>query len=252
MRTRRMVSSKICIDEKINQLSVKDRWLWVSILVNLDEYGRFSGNVYEVKMVCVPADSEYTTHSIRKSLYKFKELGLANWEEDVVIEFPNFEKYQTFQHRRKNSTYPTLKEQKPQKKIVLKATKEFDEFWNEYPKGRKFNKLKMGQSLQSILDNGVSFDVIMKAVRSQKKKWAMLEPYLIPHMSTWLNQCRWEMEEQVDIAAKKPQEQEVICTECDYRFKTILTNNSKKCPKCIEHGVVDLITYNLMKGADAK
>ena len=97
MRTRRMVSSKICIDEKINQLSVKDRWLWVSILVNLDEYGRFSGNVYEVKMVCVPADSEYTTHSIRKSLYKFKELGLANWEEDVVIEFPNFEKYQTFQ-----------------------------------------------------------------------------------------------------------------------------------------------------------
>lgn len=41
----------------------------------------------------------------------------------------------------------------------------------------------------------------------------------------------------------------VICTECSHAFKqkSGLLNNSK-CPKCNEFGVVDAITYNLMKG----
>ena len=255
MANRRMVSNKICIDEKLNQLSVKDRWLWISILVNLDEYGRFSGNIYEIKMVCVPADTEYTTHSIRKSIYKFIELGLVIWQENIVIEFPNFEKYQTFNHRRKNSEYPTLKPKAPQKKIVLKATDEFNDFWAEYPKGRKFNKIKMGQTLQSALDNGVEFEVIMKALKSQKRTWAQLEPHLIPHMSTWLNQCRWEMEEKVDIVVEnKARKIDLICSECNHSFQGEQLNsvNDKKCPKCGEYGLMGAIDYNLMKGSNAK
>ena len=41
---------------------------------------------------------------------------------------------------------------------------------------------------------------------------------------------------------------DVICTECNHSFrrKSGLLNNSR-CPKCNEHGVVDAITYNLMK-----
>ena len=254
MANRRMVSNKICIDEKLNQLSVKDRWLWISILVNLDEYGRFSGNIYEIKMVCVPADNEYTTHSIRKSIYKFVELGLVKWEENVVTEFPNFEKYQTFNHRRKNSEYPTLTKKPTKPKPTLKATKEFDEFWQEFPKGRKFNKIKMGQTLQTALDSGVSFDTIIKSLRTQKKNWAMLEPHLIPHMSTWLNQCRWEMEEKVDIVKTDFRSKDVICSECKYSYKQLPTNDKNKdaiCPKCGEHTIMSVIDYQLIRGANA-
>ena len=41
---------------------------------------------------------------------------------------------------------------------------------------------------------------------------------------------------------------DVICTECNYSFKqkSGIMNNSR-CPKCKEFGVVDAITYNLMK-----
>ena len=41
---------------------------------------------------------------------------------------------------------------------------------------------------------------------------------------------------------------DVICTECDHSFKqkSGMINNSK-CPKCNEFGVVDAITYNLIK-----
>ena len=41
---------------------------------------------------------------------------------------------------------------------------------------------------------------------------------------------------------------DVICTECSYSFKqkSGIMNNSR-CPKCKEFGVVDAITYNLMK-----
>ena len=43
---------------------------------------------------------------------------------------------------------------------------------------------------------------------------------------------------------------DVICTNCDHMFKhkSELLNNMK-CPKCKEFGVVDMITYNLMKGS---
>ena len=43
---------------------------------------------------------------------------------------------------------------------------------------------------------------------------------------------------------------DVICTNCDHIFKhkSELLNNMK-CPKCKEFGVVDMITYNLMKGS---
>ena len=52
------------------------------------------------------------------------------------------------------------------------------------------------------------------------------------------------------IAPKKVvRDIDVICTECKYCFKqkSGLLNNTK-CPKCNEFGVVDAITYNLMKG----
>ena len=41
---------------------------------------------------------------------------------------------------------------------------------------------------------------------------------------------------------------DVICTECDHSFKqkSGMINNSR-CPKCKEFGVVDAITYNLIK-----
>ena len=41
---------------------------------------------------------------------------------------------------------------------------------------------------------------------------------------------------------------DVICTECDHSFKqkSGMINNSR-CPKCNEFGVVDAITYNLIK-----
>jgi hypothetical protein len=45
---------------------------------------------------------------------------------------------------------------------------------------------------------------------------------------------------------------DVICSECDYAFKQKSgVKNSSRCPKCNEHGVMDAITYNLMRQPNA-
>ncbi len=69
----------------------------------------------------------------------------------------------------------------------------FDEFWNAYPRkvakaaaNRVFNKLKVNDEVLALMISALD-------KQKQSKQWQ--EPQFIPHATTWLNQRRWEDEE---------------------------------------------------------
>lgn len=72
----------------------------------------------------------------------------------------------------------------------------FEDFWQIYPRRkaraaakRAFDRLNVTPEL---------WDQIVTALEWQKREWS--DPRFIPHASTWLNQCRWEDEPDVEVS----------------------------------------------------
>jgi hypothetical protein len=67
--------------------------------------------------------------------------------------------------------------------------KEFDVFWNEYP--RKEGKKKARDAYDKV---GAPLDVLLDALKQHKKsaQWTKDGGQFIPHPATWLNGKRWE------------------------------------------------------------
>lgn len=85
--------------------------------------------------------------------------------------------------------------------VPKRDDKEFQEFWNEYP--RKIGRAKVEKIWQKImrdtLNSGEANNLahkIIESVKSQKKTNQLGNPdqNFVPHPSTWLNQKRWQDE----------------------------------------------------------
>lgn len=76
--------------------------------------------------------------------------------------------------------------------INVKFAPEFEDFWTIYP--RKVAKPKAHEAWQRLNPQTPLVEKILEAVKKQKasKDWIKDEGQFIPHPTTWLNQHRWE------------------------------------------------------------
>jgi len=70
----------------------------------------------------------------------------------------------------------------------------FNQIWALYPK--KVGKALAKEAFQKIKPNKMLFDTMIKAIEthSSSRDWTKENGQYIPHLSTWLNQERWEDE----------------------------------------------------------
>jgi len=89
----------------------------------------------------------------------------------------------------------------------------FDLFWTEYP--RKVGKQAAIRAWKKIKPDEGLFGIIISAVREQKncKQWQQDGGQFIPNPATWLNQGRWDDEQQ---RAEKRANQERGYTDEDF------------------------------------
>jgi len=73
-------------------------------------------------------------------------------------------------------------------KIREEYTHEFELFWKSYPRHES-----KSSAMKAFKKVKVDINILLKAIAQQKnsKQW---KDNIIPHASTWLNQCRWEDE----------------------------------------------------------
>lgn len=73
----------------------------------------------------------------------------------------------------------------------------FNKFWNDYPK--KVAKANAEKSFKKLKINDESLTKMLSALAIQKQSKQWQDKQYIPHASTWLNQRRWEDEEDTTV-----------------------------------------------------
>ena len=105
----RMLNRKIATDEKFNALNVKDQWLYMRMLPFMDDYGRMTGNLFELKYQVIPS-CDLDTNQIQDSLMNMQQHDLIYFKKDECIQFRGFNKNQKIGHRKAESLYPDISE----------------------------------------------------------------------------------------------------------------------------------------------
>lgn len=98
-----------------------------------------------------------------------------------------------------NAAALALKKTRPRKPTYapdgsIAYTPDFLKTWAIYP--NKANKLKAFEAWNKLPNDPVLHSMILKAIQIQVKwpQWTKEEGKYIPHLSSWLNQMRWEDE----------------------------------------------------------
>jgi len=214
----RMLNRTIATDSRLNRLSVNDQWLFMRLLPFADDYGRLTGDVFEFKYQIIPS-SNWSENRIKDTLKRIASTGLVEWVENYTIQLNGFFKNQKIGHRKAESLYPTIKELtekglerfgkvgKGRNNIIeynisksnikeYNLSDEFVMFWDEYPKSRKSDKVKMLSKWEDACKE-ITADELLTALKTQKKLlWD--DPKYIPLMATWLNQKRWELDPEAE------------------------------------------------------
>lgn len=108
----RMIDKCISTSEKINDLSLKEAFIYTWLIPHLDDYGRMSGSPRTIKAGVFPMKDEITAGDIEEALKKFKGLKLFFWEKvgsELILQQPieEFNLYQTIYYR-KESKFPEI------------------------------------------------------------------------------------------------------------------------------------------------
>jgi len=110
----RMIDNCISTSETVNDLTVREAFIYTWIIPHLDDWGRISGSPRTLKAKIFPMKKEITIKYIEQALAKFKEWGLFLWEEvdGVIVLQQPFEKFNEHQHisdkKRSGSKYPEV------------------------------------------------------------------------------------------------------------------------------------------------
>ena len=51
----RMINRTIATDSKVNSLDINDQWLYMRMLPFMDDYGRLTGKLFELKYQVIPS-----------------------------------------------------------------------------------------------------------------------------------------------------------------------------------------------------
>jgi len=122
MALARMLHKKIAASLQVNKLSINARLLFTWMIAHADDYGRLNGEPERIKALVVPM-TDWSFKEVEEYLQEITKVGLIHrWanNEELFIEFPNWEKYQHIREdRRKDSIFPPY----PHKKVETLATK---------------------------------------------------------------------------------------------------------------------------------
>lgn len=116
----RMIDNCISISEKINDLTVKEAFVYTWIIPHLDDWGRISGSPRTLKALVFPMKKEISINYIELALIKFKQLGLFLWEtiDNMQVLQQPFEEFNNHQHiseiKRTKSKYPEVLSTSPE------------------------------------------------------------------------------------------------------------------------------------------
>jgi len=110
----RMIDNCISISEKINDLSLREAFIYTWIIPHLDDWGRITGSPRKLKALVFPMKKEISISYIEKALIEFKEIGLFLWESVngiTVLQqpFEEFNEHQSIsESKRAKSKYPEI------------------------------------------------------------------------------------------------------------------------------------------------
>jgi hypothetical protein len=103
----RMIMRTIATDEKLNSLKVDDQWFFMRMLPFMDDYGRMTGNLFELKFQVIPSSS-WDVKRVENSLIRIVNAELIYWLKNDTIQFRGFHKNQKIGHKPANSLYPDI------------------------------------------------------------------------------------------------------------------------------------------------
>jgi hypothetical protein len=110
----RMIDNCISISEKINDLTLKEAFIYTWIIPHLDDWGRTTGSPRKLKALIFPMKKEVSINDVEKALLKFKVLELfflENIDGELVLQQPEeeFNKHQSISEgKRAKSKYPKI------------------------------------------------------------------------------------------------------------------------------------------------
>lgn len=119
----RMINRGIATDHKFNSLSRENQWLFMRMLPFLDDYGRLTGNIFELKCIVIPSCIDELDEKIENALNSMQKQGMIKWEKDVVIQFLGFYKNQKIGHKPANSLFSDKFAEKKPSIIAPKTAK---------------------------------------------------------------------------------------------------------------------------------
>jgi len=112
----RMIDNCISISEKINDLTLREAFIYTWIIPHLDDWGRITGSPRKLKALVFPMKKEISINLIEKTLTKFKKIGLFLWEniDNILVlqqPFEEFNEHQSIsESKRAKSKYPEILE----------------------------------------------------------------------------------------------------------------------------------------------
>ena len=261
----RMINRKLATDQNFASLSLEAQWLFMRMLPFMDDHGRLSGNIFRLKCEVLPSVNK-TDDKIINLLNEIQNAGLIVWQLEKTVQFLGFWKNQKIGHKPAQSEYPAiikgeessnesqntpLKAKTPERSTSttnIKYSEEFNDFWKEYPSSRRINKKKCFQ-LYKNAKKEISHKELVLSVKNHKKHlWVDTDEKFIPHLSTWLNDCRYEAVFKTSTGGERLTGVDCICTECGYAKKDhILAKQTEKCPKCKEYSFMSTFDFNMLK-----
>ncbi|MGI8419691.1 MAG: hypothetical protein ACR2LN_03530 [Candidatus Levyibacteriota bacterium] len=110
MANRRMLHKNISYSEQVEELSsdfVKLLFTWM--IPHLDDFGRINGKASTIRAMVIPMQTDKTVSDVESALQEMDEKGLLDRyevEDELIIELPTFDKYQSGLTKRTKSAFP--------------------------------------------------------------------------------------------------------------------------------------------------
>ena len=125
----RMIMRTIATGEKLNSLKVDDQWFFMRMLPFMDDYGRMTGNLFELKFQVIPSSS-WDVKRVENSLIRIVNAELIYWLKNDTIQFRGFHKNQKIGHDEGIiiSAYYTPRDEEKFKNCILHTTMQISLF----------------------------------------------------------------------------------------------------------------------------
>ncbi len=223
----RLIKESICWSEDIDKLNSFEETVFYRLILNCDDYGRIDARSNFLNSKLFVTKKGITDKNVAEAVSKLASVGLVKLYEVDRKPFLLFPKWSLHQRiRNSKEKYPAPQEKEfrgelpqvaascglnpiqsesisesnipplsPTEGECSSYASRFEQFWNAYPlkkaKGaaeKAFLKHKPDDTLLSVM---------LKAVESQSKtkQWREEGGKYIPYPATWLNQRRWEDEQ---------------------------------------------------------